>query len=186
MNYLKGVTQVAFLDTNGLSYFLNKLKGLFLAKNQGSENEGKVMTVNSSGVLAPVTPTDATTSVKGIVQLEDSTSSTSVTTAATPNSVKAAYDLASGKAAPASELSLTLASGSWTSATPPTQTVSATGVTANSNIVVGLASTATSAQYDAAAAAKLLCTAQGSGEITITCYGTEPTENIPISVVILG
>ena len=35
-----------------------------------------------------------TTAATGIVQLEDSTSSTSTTTAATPNSVKSAYDLA--------------------------------------------------------------------------------------------
>lgn len=37
---------------------------------------------------------DGTTSQKGAVQLEDSTSSTSTTKAATPNSVKTAYDLA--------------------------------------------------------------------------------------------
>lgn len=37
---------------------------------------------------------DGTTSAKGIVQLTNSTSSTSTTTAATPNSVKVAYDLA--------------------------------------------------------------------------------------------
>lgn len=37
---------------------------------------------------------DGTTSTKGAVQLEDSTSSTSTTKAATPNSVKGAYDLA--------------------------------------------------------------------------------------------
>ena len=37
---------------------------------------------------------DATTLAKGAVQLTDSTSSTSITTAATPNSVKSAYDLA--------------------------------------------------------------------------------------------
>lgn len=37
---------------------------------------------------------DGTTSQKGVVQLEDSTSSTSTTKAATPNSVKSAYDLA--------------------------------------------------------------------------------------------
>lgn len=42
---------------------------------------------------------DATTSVKGAVQLTDSTSSTSTTTAATPNSVKSAYDLANGAVA---------------------------------------------------------------------------------------
>lgn len=37
---------------------------------------------------------DGTTSAKGIVKLENSTSSTSTTTAATPSSVKSAYDLA--------------------------------------------------------------------------------------------
>lgn len=37
---------------------------------------------------------DATTSQKGAVQLEDSVASTSITKAATPNSVKTAYDLA--------------------------------------------------------------------------------------------
>lgn len=37
---------------------------------------------------------DGSTSGKGIVQLTNSTSSTSITTAATPNSVKSAYDLA--------------------------------------------------------------------------------------------
>jgi hypothetical protein len=39
---------------------------------------------------------DGTTSQKGAVQLEDSTASTSTTKAATPNSVKSAYDLANG------------------------------------------------------------------------------------------
>ena len=46
-----------------------------------------------------LTIADATTSVKGAVQLTDSTSSTSTTTAATPNSVKTAYDLANGAVA---------------------------------------------------------------------------------------
>lgn len=39
---------------------------------------------------------DGNTTQKGAVQLEDSTSSTSTTKAATPNSVKSAYDLANG------------------------------------------------------------------------------------------
>ena len=88
--------------------------------------------------------------------------------------------------AASSALSVTLASGSWTSATPPTQTVTATGVTSSNNVIIGLAASITSAQYDAACAAKLVCTAQGTNSLTFTCYGTEPTENIPISVVILG
>ena len=89
-------------------------------------------------------------------------------------------------ATPPTALSLTLASGSWSSATPPTQTLTATGVTSSNHIVVGIASTITSAQYDAAAAAKLVCTAQGTNSITMTAFGDKPTENIPISVVILG
>lgn len=42
---------------------------------------------------------DGTTAQKGAVQLTDSTSSTSTTTAATPNSVKTAWDLANGAVA---------------------------------------------------------------------------------------
>lgn len=48
----------------------------------------------STSATYTVSVQDATTSQKGAVQLEDSTSSTSTTTAATPNSVKSAYDLA--------------------------------------------------------------------------------------------
>ena len=48
---------------------------------------------------------NGSTDVKGVVQLTDSTSSTSTTTAATPNSVKSAYDLANSKQSPATTLS---------------------------------------------------------------------------------
>jgi hypothetical protein len=51
--------------------------------------------IASSGGTAPdISIQDGTTTQKGAVQLEDSTSSTSTTKAATPNSVKSAYDLA--------------------------------------------------------------------------------------------
>ena len=49
---------------------------------------------SSGGTTPAISIADATTAVKGAVQLTDSTSSTSTTTAATPNSVKSAYDLA--------------------------------------------------------------------------------------------
>lgn len=83
-------------------------------------------------------------------------------------------------------LSLTLASGSWSSATPPTQSLSATGVTASNIIVVGFGSGITSEQYNAASAAKLACTAQKAGTITMTAFGVKPTVNIPISVVVFS
>lgn len=51
--------------------------------------------ISSSGGTSPaISIQDGTTAQKGAVQLTDSTSSTSTTTAATPNSVKSAYDLA--------------------------------------------------------------------------------------------
>lgn len=50
--------------------------------------------VNASAAIAGSKIQAATTSNAGAVQLTDSTSSTSTTTAATPNSVKSAYDLA--------------------------------------------------------------------------------------------
>lgn len=49
---------------------------------------------NGEMTLSKKTVQDGTTSQKGVVQLEDSHSSTSTTKAATPNSVKEAYDLA--------------------------------------------------------------------------------------------
>lgn len=54
------------------------------------------ITQNANGEIAPHKKTvqDGTTSHKGVVQLEDSFASTSTTTAATPNAVKSAYDLA--------------------------------------------------------------------------------------------
>ncbi|HEV8077857.1 MAG TPA: tail fiber protein, partial [Marinobacter sp.] len=50
--------------------------------------------VNASAEIAGTKIVQGSTSVRGTVQLEDSTSSTSTTTAATPNAVKSAYDLA--------------------------------------------------------------------------------------------
>lgn len=50
--------------------------------------------INASAAIAGTKIASATTSVQGAVQLTDSISSTSTTTAATPNSVKSAYDLA--------------------------------------------------------------------------------------------
>ena len=72
------------------------------------EGAGKVSSVtgtspiaSSGGTTPAISIADATTSVKGAVQLEDSTGSTSTTKAATPNSVKSAFDLA-GAAIPKS------------------------------------------------------------------------------------
>ena len=71
----------------------------------GDTVTGKTVTLGTTGAaVMQVNGVDAgsvslpsgSTSGAGIVQLTDSTSSTSTTTAATPNSVKSAYDLAAG------------------------------------------------------------------------------------------
>jgi hypothetical protein len=62
--------------------------------------------ISSSGGSTPnITIADASTTVKGAVQLSDSTSTTSSILAATPTAVKAAYDLAAGKASTSNKLS---------------------------------------------------------------------------------
>jgi phage-related tail fiber protein len=53
----------------------------------------------TSGTMASARLPSGSTAASGIIQLTDSTSSTSTTTAATPNSVKTAFDLANGKVA---------------------------------------------------------------------------------------
>jgi hypothetical protein len=55
---------------------------------------GTAPIASSGGATPDISIADGTTSVKGAVQLTDSVTSTSTTTAATPNSVKTAYDIA--------------------------------------------------------------------------------------------
>ena len=85
------------------------------------------------------------------------------------------------------EITFNLTSGGWSgSAAPYTQTVTATGLTASSKGVVGIASSATQEQYLAAGKANLRCTTQAANSITMTAYGTKPTVNIPCVVTVWG
>ncbi len=78
-------------------------------------------------------------------------------------------------------------SATWTgSAAPYTQSIAISGMTAAKKIQVGLAPTATAAQYAAAAKAQLHCTAQSAGSITVTAFGTKPAIALPIVVRVVG
>jgi hypothetical protein len=85
---------------------------------------------------------DASTTQKGAVQLTDSTASTSITTAATPNSVKSAYDLANGAIAK----TLVDAKGDIIAATAA-DTVSRLAVGANNTVLTADSTTATGLKW---------------------------------------
>ena len=99
------------VDTS-MAYLLGGTTGQILSKTSGT-NMAFTWINNDQGDITGITATspltgggssgaitvgiqDATTSVKGSVQLSDSTSTTSSVLAATPTAVKSAYDLAAG------------------------------------------------------------------------------------------
>jgi len=99
------------VDTS-MQYLLGGTTGQVLAKTSATNmaftwTTPQVGDITDVAVTSPITGggssgavtiaiQDATTAVKGATQLTDSISSTSITTAATPNSVKTSYDLANG------------------------------------------------------------------------------------------
>ena len=80
---------------------------------------------------------------------------------------------------------VTAAASGW-SGSPAAQTLSIAGMTADSLYWVGLNSTATYAQRDAARKAVLAPTAQGRNSLTLTCDGVTPTVDLPILVFLSG
>lgn len=80
---------------------------------------------------------------------------------------------------------VTAAASGW-SGSPAAQTLSIAGMTADSLYWVGLNSTATYAQRDAARKAVLAPTAQGTNSLTLTCDGVAPAVDLPILVFLSG
>ena len=98
-----GTTGLAKLAAGTNAYVLRANSSTTTGLEWGADFVGTVTNVTSTtaaltvsgGTTTPaLTLRSATTSVNGIVQLSDSTSTTSSTLAATPTAVKAAYDLA--------------------------------------------------------------------------------------------
>lgn len=80
-------------------------------------------------------------------------------------------------------VSATLLSGGWSSGE---QTLQISGVTAESNGVIGLSQSISDAEMEAAKNAELYVCGQGTGTITIAAYGETPTRDIPVVVILLG
>ena len=83
------------------------------------------------------------------------------------------------------EYSGTLLASGWSGAQAPfTQTVSCAAVTANSHVVVGVAESATDAQYGEACEACLRFTCV-SGGVSAKAYGDKPTVNLPVKIGVI-
>lgn len=78
------------------------------------------------------------------------------------------------------------ASASGWAGSPPSQSLTVAGMTADSLYWVGLNSTATYAQRDAARKAVIAPTGQGANSLTLTCDGVTPTVDLPILVFLSG
>jgi hypothetical protein len=121
----------------------------WIANDQGditAVNVSSPITGGGTSGAVTISIQDGTTAQKGAVQLENSTSSTSTTTAAVPASVKSAYDLADGAIAK----SIVDAKGDLIAATAA-DTVSRLAVGTDGQVLTADATTATGLKWAAAA-----------------------------------
>lgn len=78
----------------------------------------------------------------------------------------------------------TVAAADWeTENEVHTAEVACAFATADNVLIVGIAGTATEAQYMAMADARIVCSGQAEGAVTLTAYGLKPTIDLPISIV---
>jgi hypothetical protein len=128
----------------------------------------------------------ASTTTAGIVQLSDSTSTTSSTLAATPTAVKSAYDAAASKVASVSAGSSRVTIGG--TSTAPTVDVSAASTTvagivqlsdstSTTSSTLAATPTAVKSAYDTAAS-KVASVSAGSARVTIGGTSTAPTVDV--------
>ena len=93
---LAGSVMTGALTLSGNPTLANHAANKTYADLKVSSVAGAGAIESSEGTTPEITIKDATTAVKGAVQLEDSVISESIVKAATPNSVKTAYDKAAG------------------------------------------------------------------------------------------
>ena len=112
MGELQAATTGATPSTVSSQEIIRLIRFVLSSGNYITGLTGDVVAVGPG--IAAATVISGTTLVAGKLQLTDSIASTSITTAATPNSVKTAYDLANSRAVSGHDQSVTLASGTYT------------------------------------------------------------------------
>lgn len=91
------------------------------------------------------------------------------------------------KAAMSKSETIIVPSSSWTGDTAPyTAVVPSSLATTDNILIVGAGGSMTENQYFALFASMIICTGQGSGNITLTAYRAKPTVDIPINLVLVG
>lgn len=88
-----------------------------------------------------------------------------------------------GAAAPSQAVDIALPAAGWANGR---QIVSVQGMSPDCNAIIGLAQTATAQQVASAASANLMATAQDAGVLTVTAFGTVPSIDIPITIMMVG
>lgn len=79
--------------------------------------------------------------------------------------------------------SVTLPASGWSNDDLPTQTITVSGISGESHILISISNAATQEQYMQTALARMLCTDSDVNEITFTVFGTTPTVDLPIIVM---
>lgn len=83
-------------------------------------------------------------------------------------------------------LTATLTAAGWTGDEAPyTQTVSVTGITAETSGIVSVADNVTAEQYQAVVDAMLHKNGQTAGNVTVTAFGKRPEVDIPIAILVV-
>lgn len=111
------------------------------------------------------------------------TAASAAQTAATAAQTAAQGALAAVTAMGLASASVTIAASAWTgNEAPYTATVQCAAATAGNTLTVGVGGSMTAAQYLEIARARLVCTGQGAGTITLTAFGKKPANSITVNV----
>ena len=137
-----------------------------------------------SGSSNPVTSAGIYTSLQGKQSSLSTTQLNAVNSGITSAKVSTYDAYNTNKAAKSSTVNAILSEDNWGNAQ---QVSTISGVTASNNIIVSIAATATNAQIEAFAEAKVMAISQTDGQLVFKAVsGTAPTIDLPITVLILG